>query len=205
VEWTTNFIMWKEAEEFLSNDKYISPLIKKWGSCKIKPIPKSQYFEDLVNAICSQQLSGAAAETIFGRVETLLKNITPENILSTDIEELRKCGLSYSKCSYVKDLALKTKSEELKLKSLDKLPDEEIINELVSVKGIGRWTAEMFLMFSLARPDIFPVDDLGIKKGFEKVTGKKWDKIKSAKFAEKHWKPYRTVASWYLWRSLENR
>jgi DNA-3-methyladenine glycosylase II len=88
---------------------------------------------------------------------------------------------------------------------LDKLTDEKVITELVKVKGIGRWTAEMFLMFSLARPDIFPVDDLGIKKGFEKVTGKKFDKEKSAKFALKTWSPYRTATCWYLWKSLENK
>lgn len=197
--------MWQDAEEYLSKDKYIGSLVKTWGHCTIKLLPKSQYFEDLVNAICSQQLSGAAAETIFGRVDSLLNDITPENVLSVDTEVLRKCGLSYAKCSYVKDLALKTKSDELKVKSLDQLSDEEVIKELVAVKGIGRWTAEMFLMFSLARPDVFPVDDLGIKKGFEKVTGKTWDKIKSAKFAENHWKPYRTIACWYLWRSLDNR
>jgi len=93
----------------------------------------------------------------------------------------------------------------LKVGSLNKLPDDEVKRELIAVKGIGPWTADMFLMFSLARPDIFPVEDLGIKNGFEKVTGKKFDKVKSAKFSEKHWAPYRTIASWYLWRSLENR
>ncbi|QQG41924.1 MAG: DNA-3-methyladenine glycosylase 2 family protein [Candidatus Woesebacteria bacterium] len=198
--------MWKDAEEFLQKDKYIEPLIRAWGHCTIKPIEKSKYFEDLVNAICSQQLSGKAAETIFGRVKKALNNkITSENLTKIDTEELRKCGLSYAKCSYVKDLALKAKSKKLKVKSLDSLADEEVVNELIQVKGIGRWTAEMFLMFSLGRQDVFPVDDLGIKKGFEKVIGKKWDKIRSAKFAQKHWSPYRTMASWYLWRSLENR
>ncbi|HET7099188.1 MAG TPA: DNA-3-methyladenine glycosylase [Patescibacteria group bacterium] len=198
--------MWKEAEKFLKKDEHIATLIKKWGSCTIKPLPKSIYFEDLVDAICSQQLSGKAAKTIFGRVkEKLGGKITPAPIIRIDTEELRKCGLSYAKCSYVKDLADKVTSKKLQITSLDKLSDEEVIKELVAVKGIGRWTAEMFLMFSLARPDIFPVDDLGIKKGFEKTTGKKWDKIKSAELAEKNWKPYRTVASWYLWRSLENR
>lgn len=187
--------MWSEAEEFLSRDKYIAPLIEKWGHCAIKPIKKSLYFEDLVDAICSQQLSGKAAKTIFGRVKTFLVKITPENILLADTEDLRKCGLSYAKCKYVKDLALKTKNEELKVKNLDKLSDEEIIKELTAVKGIGRWTAEMFLMFSLARPDIFPVDDLGINKAMKKLKLKNSDR----------WKPYRTVASWYLWRSLENR
>ena len=83
------------------------------------------------------------------------------------------------------------------------MSDEEVKRELMGVKGIGPWTVDMFLMFSLGRPDIFPTEDLGIQKGFEKVTGKKFDK-KSSGFAEKYWKPYRTVASWYLWRSLEN-
>lgn len=198
--------MWGQAEKFLSKDKYIAPLVKKWGNCTIKPLPKSIYFEDLVDAICSQQLSGKAAKTIFGRVkEKLGGTITPDPIIRIDTEELRKCGLSYAKCSYVKDLAEKVKKGELQISKLDNLADEDVIKELVAVKGIGRWTAEMFLMFSLARPNVFPVDDLGIKKGFEKVTGKKWDKIKASRFASKMWSPYKTVACWYLWRSLENR
>lgn len=197
--------MWQEAEKFLKNDEYISPLIKKWGKCKIKSIKKSLYFEDLIDAITSQQLSGKAAKTIFERVKKAAKGkITPDSILKLKTQDLRSCGLSYAKCSYVQDLAKHVKEKKLKIHELNKLPDEEVIKELVEVKGIGRWTAEMFLMFSLARPDIFPIDDLGIKKGFEKVTKKKWDKKKSANFASKHWKPWRTVASWYLWKSLEN-
>lgn len=198
--------MWGDAEKFLLKDKYVGPLAKKWGSCTIKPIKKNLYFEDLVDAITNQQLSGKAALTIFGRVKDLCKgSITPEAILKLSKAKLRGAGLSYAKVSYVKDLAARAKKGELKIHRLDKLPDEEVINELAAVKGIGRWTAEMFLMFSLARPDIFPVDDLGIKKGFEKVTGKKWDKVKSPRFAQKTWSPYRTVACWYLWRALENR
>lgn len=196
--------MWKDAEEFLAEDKYIGPLIKKWGSCTIKPTSKHKYFENLVDAICSQQLSGKAAKTIFGRVKNLLVKVTPENILAKTDQELRDCGLSWAKVKYVKDLSEKVTSNKLQVTKLNKLSDEEVITELIKVKGIGRWTAEMFLMFDLGRQDIFPIDDLGIKKGFEKVTGKKWDKIKSAKFARLHWKPYRTVASWYLWRSLDD-
>jgi len=202
VEWIINVL--QNAEDFLSKDRYIAPLIQKWGKCRIEPLKKTQYFEDLVDAICSQQLSGKAAKTIFGRVKNLLVKVTPEAIISKTDQELRDCGLSWQKVSYIKDLATKTINKELIISELDRLQDEEVINELIKVKGIGRWTAEMFLMFSLGRLDIFPVDDLGIKKGFEKVTGKKWQKEKSAKFAETNWKPYRTVASWYLWRSLEN-
>ncbi len=188
--------MWKEAEDKLQKDKYIGPLTKKWGSCTIKPLKKSQYFEDLIDAICSQQLSIKAAKTIFRRVKDLLVKVTPENILSKSDQELRDCGLSWQKVSYIKDLSLKIINSELQITNLDKLTDEEVITELTKVKGIGRWTAEMFLMFSLGRPDILPKDDLGINKALKNL------KIKP-KDTEK-WKPYRTVASWYLWRSLEN-
>ncbi len=187
--------MWQEAESKLQKDKFIGPLVKKWGSCTINPIKKSMYFQDLVDAICSQQLSGKAAKTIFGRVKSLFVKINPENILSKTDQELRDCGLSWQKVSYVKDLAEKVKSSKLKIKNLNNLTDNEVINELVAVKGIGRWTAEMFLMFSLARPDILPKDDLGINKALKNLKVKEKDTEK--------WKPYRTVASWYLWRSLE--
>ena len=198
--------MWKEAEKFLLKEKYVAPLVKKWGSCTIKKSPKPKYFTDLLEAITNQQLSGKAASTIFGRVKDLCNgDVGPDAILKLSGARLRKAGLSFAKIKYVKDLSNKVINGDLKLKSLDKLPDEVVITELVKVKGIGRWTAEMFLMFSLGRPDVFPVDDLGIRKGFEKVTGKKFDKEKSAKFALKNWAPHRTVASWYLWRSLENR
>ncbi|HLD92534.1 MAG TPA: DNA-3-methyladenine glycosylase [Patescibacteria group bacterium] len=186
---------WIEAERLLSKDKYIGPLIKKWGHCTIKPIKKQNYFEDLVDAICSQQLSGKAAKTIFTRVKNLLMKITPENIIGTNDQKLRDCGLSWQKVSYIRDLATKVTNGELNILILNKLSDEEVINKLVAVKGIGRWTAEMFLMFSLARPDIFPKDDLGIQKAMKNL------KIKNSN----RWKPYRTIASWYLWRSLENR
>lgn len=198
--------MWKESEKFLKKDKYIDPLIKKWGSCTIKFRPHKDYFEHICGNIIGQQLSGTVADIIEERfTKAVGGKVNPDAVLNTPDRKLRDCGMSWGKVSFLKDLALKTENGQLKTKKLASLPDEEVISELVAVKGIGRWTAEMFLMFSLARPDIFPVDDLGIKKGFEKVTGKKWDKEKSANFAEKNWKPYRTVASWYLWRSLESR
>ncbi len=196
--------MWTDAEKFLKKDKYIGPLIEKWGSCTIKPKPQKDFFKQLCGNIIGQQLSGKVADVIEERfIKAIGGRVTPENVLKTKDQILRDCGMSWGKVSFVKDLAQRTKDNKLKTKNLSLLPDEEIINELVSVKGIGRWTAEMFLMFTLARPDIFPVDDLGIKKGFEKVTVRKFGKEVSASFAEKHWKPYRTVASWYLWRSLE--
>lgn len=197
--------MWKEAEEFLLKDKYISPLIKKWGHCTIKPKLHMDYFQGIVGDIIGQQLSGRVADVIEGRLKAKIKGIlTPDKILHLDENELRSCGMAWSKVRAIKDLSERVKNKQLHIRKLNKLHDAEVRSELVAVKGIGPWTADMFLMFKLGRADIFPVEDLGIKNGFEKVTGKKWDKVKSANFAEKYWKPYRTVASWYLWRSLEN-
>lgn len=196
--------MWDEAEKYLTKDKKMRLLIEKYGPCTIKPINKKDYFMDLVDAICSQQLSIKAATTIFNRIKAGLGGkITPKAILETKDEKLREFGLSWAKVSYVKDLAGHVEEKKLKINLLDSLSDEEVIQELVAVKGIGRWTAEMFLMFSLARADIFPVDDLGIKKGVEKITGRKLIGPALFKLGE-DWAPYRTVASWYVWRSLEN-
>lgn len=198
--------MWKEAEKFLAKDKYIGPLVKKWGHCTITPRIHTDYYQSLVSEIIGQQLSGRVADVIEGRLKEKIKGIfNPKNILALSDKDLRSCGMAWSKVRAVEDLSVRIMNNELRIKEFEKLSDEEVRKELITVKGIGPWTADMFLMFSLGRPDIFPVEDLGIRKGFEKVTGKKWDKVKSAKFAEKNWKPRRTVASWYLWRSLENR
>lgn len=198
--------MWKEAEEFLLKDKYIVPLIKKWGHCTIKPRIHVDYFQGLVGEIIGQQLSGRVADVIEGRLKDKAKGrLTPDKILKLPDDELRSCGMAWSKVRAIKDLSKRIKERKLHIRKLKELSDNTVKSELVAVKGIGPWTADMFLMFSLGRPDIFPVEDLGIQKGFEKVTGRKFDKVKSAKFAQKYWTPYRTVASWYLWRSLENR
>lgn len=196
--------MWKDAEKFLLKDKHIRPLIKKYGSCKISPLKTSQYFVDLVESIVSQQLSGKAAKTIFGRVKEGVDEITPENILKISDEKFRSFGLSRQKLSYIKDLSQKVNDKTLKIKQLNKLSDEEVIRELVLVKGIGVWTAQMFLMFTLGRADVFPSGDLGIKNGMTKLLKKELNAQEMDKFA-KRWKPFRTVASWYIWANLDNR
>ena len=196
--------MWKEAEEFLLKDKYIGPLIEKHGHCKIKPRDHVDYFQGLVGEIIGQQLSGRVADIIYERLKKKIKGrLTPGKILSLSDDELRNCGMAWAKVKSIKDLAQRVKDKKLHIRKLNDLSDEEVMRELVAVKGIGRWTAEMFLMFSLGRPDIFPDDDLGIRKGFEKVVGKKLEGEKLAKFALR-WKPYRTVASWYIWGGLED-
>lgn len=196
-----NFL-WKDAEDFLSKDKEFYVLIKKYGPCRIRKRKVSDYFLDLVDAIVSQQLSGKAAATIFERARVGVgSGLSPTAILKTPDEKLRNFGLSLAKTKYIKDLSEKVERGDLNLKNLANLSDEAIIEELTKVKGIGRWTAEMFLMFTLARPDVFPIDDLGIQKGFEKII-RKTDKTKMLKYSER-WKPHRTVAAWYLWRTLE--
>ena len=195
--------MWKKAEAKLKKDKYIAPLIGKYGSCTITPSKKEDYFEELFDSIVQQQLSIKAAKTIFERARVGLGSVTPQNVLDTKDNKFRQWGLSSQKTKYVKDLAKKASREEVKIKSLPALSDEEVISELTKVKGIGEWTAHMFLMFSLARPDIFPVGDLGIRKGTIKLTGKEMEDEEMIEFS-KRWAPYRTVASWYIWSFLEN-
>ena len=214
--------MWDQAERFLVKDKHIGPLVKKYGSCTLKPRKKKDYFEDLVDAIVQQQLSMKAAASIFERIKEKIstkwdvkKNhkwrkdatksvqVTPEKILALSEKELRRCGLSFAKIKYLEGLASKVKKGEVEIHKMDKLPDEKVMEELIAVKGIGRWTAEMFLMFSLARPDIFPVDDVGLQNAFKKLVKENMKPDKMEKFAER-WKPYRTIASWYIWRSFEN-
>jgi DNA-3-methyladenine glycosylase II len=199
--------MWKKAEGFLLKDRHLSSLVKKHGPCRIAPSKVEDYFMDLVESIVEQQLSGKAADTIFRRLKTGVGagrgRISPTHIIGFPDKKIRGFGLSWAKVKYIKDLSEKVDGGELNLKTINTLSDEEVITELIKVKGIGRWTAEMFLMFSLTRPDIFPVDDLGIRKGLKVVTKKDFSAEKMLAFSTR-WKPYRTIASWYIWRALEN-
>lgn len=197
--------MWKEAEEFLLKDRYIGPLIKKYGSCKIRRKRKRDYFTILVTSIVYQQLSIKAASAILKRLKAGLSGeVTAEEILKAKPKKLKEWGLSRQKIAYVKDLAKKTKKGEVELDKIGKLSDEEITKELIAVKGIGPWTAKMFLMFSLARPDIFPVDDLGIRNGMKLLLKKEMKPAEMVKFSQR-WKPHRTIASWYIWKRVENK
>ncbi len=164
-------------------------------------------YEALLRAIVGQQLSVAAAATIWGRVLELFggKTPTPKSLLKIEPQKLRDAGFSWSKVSYVRDLAEKIEAGELDTDRLAELPDEDVVAELIAVKGIGTWTAEMFLIFHLARPDVLPVGDLGIRRGAELAYG--LDDLPGpeelTKLAEP-WRPHRTLACLYLWRSLHN-
>ena len=177
---------------------------------KIPPLEErsvgGNYFLDLIETIISQQLSIKAADTIWKRFQALFpKNeISPEAVMQIDTEKVRGAGISYQKISYIKDLAKHVKESGLVFEQFDIMSDEEIITELVKVKGIGQWTAEMFLMFNMGRPDVFSYGDLGIRKAMQKLYEfrKEPTQKQAEKIAEK-WRPYRTIACRYLWRSLE--
>ena len=160
-------------------------------------------FRDLVHAVTNQQLSGKAADTMFGRLEKLTgrARITPKGVLKLKISALRRCGLSGSKAETIRGLALAIMNKELDLITIHTHPDEKVVELLTSIKGIGPWTAEMILMFSLGRTDIFSKGDLGLRKGIMRLYGlKKLPSDRQMEKLAKNWSPYRTYAARVLWR-----
>jgi DNA-3-methyladenine glycosylase II len=189
-------------------DPVLAAVIERVGPCRLETRREGTHFDALVRSIVYQQLSGKAASTILGRVRGLYgdRSPTPAEILGTPDETLRAAGLSRQKLSYLKDLAAKVESDVVPLAAdtIDHLPDDEIIERLVQVKGIGRWTVHMFLIFRLGRPDVLPELDLGIQNAIRRAYRlRKQPGPKDVKRIGKNWTPHASVASWYLWRSLE--
>lgn len=186
------------------NDPLFKQLLKSVGPFTAKT--KRDRFGTLVNSIISQQISVAAARTIRGRLVDAVapEKISPVAMLKFDVDSLRAVGVSRQKASYVLDLAGKVDAGTLNLDSIHRYDDETVIEEMIQVKGIGRWTAQMFLMFSLGRLDVLPVDDLGLKNAIRKhySLNDLPEKHEMEKLAE-NWRPYATIACWYLWQSLE--
>jgi len=193
----------KDAIVFLQKDPQLAAIIDSVGNYKLKR--KNHHFSVLVESIISQQITTSAADAIFKRFKKLYPRFpTAPEILSTRKSELRVAGLSGMKIEYLTDLARNVEGGRLDLKSLSKMKDEDVIVHLTHVKGIGRWTAEMFLIFSLGRQDVFPADDLGLRKGVQMLFS--LPEIPKPREVEKlgeRWKPYRTIATWYLWKSLQ--
>ena len=194
----------KKAIKLLKKDPKFAKIILQVGEYNVK-ITKNRY-RSLVEAIISQQLSGSAAESILNRFRKLYKSNFPKpiEVLQTSDTKLRKVGLSKMKVKYIKELSKKTESRHLNMRNFSTMEDEQIIEHLTNVKGIGRWTAEMFLIFSMGRWDVLPVGDLGLKKGIQLMyslndlpTEKEMEQLAES------WRPYRTVATWYLWKSLQ--
>ena len=186
----------------------MAELIARSGRYNITPTISVRPFDALAESIAYQQLTGKAAATIFARVRALYpkrKWLDPKQLLATPDETLRAAGLSRAKTAALKDLAAKTIDGTVPAgRALIRMSDDEIVTRLTAVRGIGRWTVEMLLLFDLGRPDVWPVDDYGVRKGFAKTFGRR--KLPTPKqlmkFGEK-WRPYRSVAAWYFWRALD--
>jgi DNA-3-methyladenine glycosylase II len=195
----------RAAQELADRDVVMARLVESVGPPNLRDREKRTPFEALARAICFQQLSGKAAATIFGRfVEAVGGDLTPEAVLATPMEDLRGAGLSAAKALSVLDLAAKATDGTVPLDSLAKLTDDDLISRLVVVRGIGRWTAEMFLIFQLRRLDVWPVDDLGVQKGYARAY--KLPKLPTPKELAplgEAFRPYRSVAAWYCWRATE--
>jgi DNA-3-methyladenine glycosylase II len=197
-----------EAHAYLSRaDERLAALIERVNKFHFKLDECESVYESLLEAIAYQSISGKAAATIFERVRAIGSNgcPTPEEILRAHTQTLRKAGLSKAKILAVKDLARKTIEGIVPtLAEAEKMSDEELVARLISVRGIGAWTVEMFLIFRLGRPDVLPIHDYGVQKGYALTYGKRRiPKPKELlKFGER-WRPYRSVASWYMWRAVE--
>src|SRR5271163_4232579 len=198
-----------EAVKFLAErDEKLKFLIAETQAFQMDEDHLQSPYEALLEAIAYQSISGKAAATIFGRIKALSSTgraPSPQEMLKLRKQALRKAGLSGAKVVAMKDLAKKTIEGVVPtLEDAQKLSDEELVERLTSVRGIGAWTVEMFLIFRLGRPDVLPIHDLGVKKGWSITYGKKhMPKPKELLAFGERWRPYRTVASWYMWRAFE--
>jgi DNA-3-methyladenine glycosylase II len=186
-------------------DPILRDLMREHGPCRLADAQHTDPFRALVSAIISQQLSTRAAATIKARLDALVgSRLTPSRVAGVSDDALRGVGLSRQKVAYLRDLCERVTSGELALERLDRMSDQAVVAALTSVKGIGRWTAEMFLMFRLHRPDVLPVGDLGIVKAVQRAYGMRTIPTpeRLTKLGEQ-WRPYRSVACWYLWASLD--
>lgn len=201
--------MTEEAIQYLTaTDRRLGVLIKRVGPCRLRPRKRRSPFESLVQSVAYQQLNGTAAATILGRVKALYPNRTfptPEDVLATPDEKLRAAGLSRAKTAAIKDIAAKTLEGVIPTsRAIANMTNEEIIERLTTVRGVGPWTVEMLLIFTLGRTDVLPVTDYGVRKGFAVTYG--WKELPTPKELSHHgerWKPHRTTAAWYFWRALE--
>jgi DNA-3-methyladenine glycosylase II len=196
------------AAELARRDRVLAGLLATHGPPRLgRPVASAGRFQALAESIVYQQLNGRAAATIYGRLEDYLDGtVTAKALQAADTAELRACGLSAAKAAALLDLAGKVSDGSVSLDRIGRLADDDVVAELVQVKGIGRWTAEMFLMFTLGRLDVWPVDDYGVRVGFAKAWGLPEAPTPRAlgPLGDK-FRPYRSIAAWYCWRAVEQR
>jgi DNA-3-methyladenine glycosylase II len=191
-------------KHLLKSDPKMAELVRTMDTSRFKV--RSHHFRSLVSSIISQQLSTKAAATIRARFMQALgsKNFTPKQIVQTPFQKLRAAGLSGSKIDFIKGLAVAIEAKELDFRKMRAMGDEQVIETLIEHKGVGRWTAEMFLIFSLGRPDIFSLGDGGLKNAVIKIYKLKNPTPEKIRKIAERWRPYRSMASLYLWASLDN-
>jgi DNA-3-methyladenine glycosylase II len=194
---------WQQATmELSANDLIMHRIIRHSGDLALER--RGDAFSTLARAIVGQQISVKAAASVWERVTSALTDISPEKLAMTESDLLRNCGLSFRKISYLQDLSRHFMEEKLNESHWSELDDTALINELTQVKGIGRWTAEMFLIFYLHRPDVLPLDDVGLQRAVGRHYNANQPISKSRiHMIAKNWQPWRSVATWYLWRSLD--
>ena len=197
--------MWRADQELARKDRAMAGLIRKRGPCRLPSRPHRSRFAFLARSIVFQQLAGAAAATIHGRFEALMGgNVTAEQVLLLRPGTMRAAGLSENKVRSVVDLATRVRDGSVRLDRIARLDDAAIVKQLVVVRGIGPWTAEMFLMFQLRRLDVWPVLDYGVRKGYQKVYGlAELPQPGELLPLGERFRPYRSVAAWYCWRALD--
>lgn len=195
---------WHDAkEELMKRDRILRKLIPQFGDMHL--VGRGEAFTTLARSIVAQQISVKAAESVWQRFLMVCPKCTPAQVLKAGPEALSECGLSKRKAEYVLDLADHFKAKRVHADKWTEMDDEEVISELIQIRGIGRWTAEMFLIFNLLRPNILPLDDLGLLKGISinYFSGEPVSRSDAREVAA-NWEPWRTVATWYLWRSLDS-
>jgi DNA-3-methyladenine glycosylase II len=194
---------WDEARKYLTRrDRVMKRLIPQFGTACLQS--RGDAFTTLARSIVGQQISVKAAQSVWDRFSSLPKRMTPANVLKLKVDDMRQAGLSARKIEYLVDLALHFDSGAIHVEAWREMQDEDIINELVGIRGIGRWTAEMFLIFHLMRPNVLPLDDVGLITGISKnyFSGDPVSRSDAREVAAA-WNPYCSVATWYIWRSLD--
>ena len=193
---------WDKAKRALARrDPVMAKIIRSHPKVHLEP--RGEAFHTLARAIVGQQISVKAAQSVWNRFFAVVSVASPEQVLKTTAKELRACGLSARKGEYIRDLAQRFADGAVHVHRWPEMSDEDVVADLVQVRGIGRWTAEMFLMFNLLRPDVFPLDDLGLRKGIQLAYFKRPVALKTMRKLGETWRPWRSVATWYLWRSLD--
>lgn len=194
---------WQQASAALARDDAVmAALVERYSGSALGS--RSDPFATLARSIVGQQISVRAADSVWSRLTAALPQVTPETVLASRVETLRTCGLSVRKVEYLRDLARHFGSRQIDVRRWRSLDDAQLIAELTAVRGIGEWTAQMFLIFNQLRPDVFPLDDIGLQKAvaLHYLAGERPTRSVLAAYGER-WRPWRSVATWYLWRSLD--